>query len=337
MRTLLLVTALLALPATATAEPIRVLAPPADPVCTEEVKGKKAEKQLVKLTERLGGDDTRGAWKDLRDLGQPGVHTIAKWLENGAAGGEAADRRGAAEWLVKCGMGADFDQGVTTLLDGNYVDSVSALLAQIAPRLPRFTGDQVELWMKSTNRGVKERAVLAMVGRWERLRGFATGALFNEEAPTITSDIDRSDLPPPQHHVEAVIQMGLQANHPGVWGAAVGAIENAFEAGAPEQQAWGHVLEAILKQPGEELRGERETAAYVASRYLADGLADIVEIALNSRDSELHVHLMDGFDDRLKEKEPFDGAGSDALARCTGLPTKGEAKRAERLLKKLER
>ena len=78
MRTFLalLASAPLFLATSAHAETIRVLAPPSDAACHEEVKGKKADKQLGKLTEWLGSDRTRDAWKELRDFGQPGTHTI---------------------------------------------------------------------------------------------------------------------------------------------------------------------------------------------------------------------------------------------------------------------
>lgn len=337
MRTLLalLASAPLFLAATAHAETIRVLAPPSDDACHEEVKGKKADKQLARLTEWLGSDRTRDAWKELRDFGQPGTHTIAKWISNGAQGGDRDDTRGAGEWLIRCGMGEDFDVGVTALLEGNHIGPVSALLGALAPRLPRFTTDQAQLWVASTNNGVRERAIRALVGQW-RVRGIATGSLFFEDSPRVAWDVTQEDLAPPQHHIEAVLLIAKKANHPGVWNTVVSAIGDVFEENVPHQGAWGLVLETAVQLPGEDHDKQRWQAAYWAARYQSDSLEAIIEHALASREKELHVHLMDGFDDRAKEDE-LGPEARDHLARLAGLSTKGEAKRAEKLLKKVER
>ncbi len=285
--------------------------------------GKKGAKLLEKFGSALGGEDTRKAWKSLRDAGEPGCDAIAAWLKEGAPGEETAGIADAAALLVKNGNDSHVAAALMWLGDEDP-DVLRGILGALEYRLGVLDPDSTAAIAADTRKGVGDAAVSVFIGY------HSVGTMKTVYGIPVYEEIAYwgSVTAPPDHYVKAVGTL-LQGATPDRKEDVAKYAGRHYREAHTGQDAWAPFLVAMV----DSMDKESQKAANIAAKHLAwgepAGIDEAVTKIISSGNAETMEHFLDGFEERLGE-----GRGTAAtIARLETIAAAGD-KRAPKIAKK---
>lgn len=319
----LIAAAVLSIPASATAGPLVEMRHNGAGEHCQGDGGKKGSKILEKWAPGLGGDDTRKAWKSLRDAGEPGCDAIAEWLKAGAPGEESAGIADAAALLVKNGNDGHVDAALMWLGDEDPA-VLRGILGALEYRLAVLDEGATAAIAADTREGVAKAAVSVFIGYHSvGTMKFVYGVPYYTETAywgSVTA--------PPEHYVTAIGTI-LEGADIGIQEDIAKYAGRHYREGHKGQDAWAPFLIGMV----DTIDKESQKAANLAAKLLAwgepAGIDDAVTRVLAVDNKETMEHFLDGFEERLDE-----GRGTvETIARLETIAAAGE-KRAAKLAKK---
>jgi len=304
---------------------------PMDDGCEDEERDPEA---MVGWAAELGGEETRKAWKELRDHGPEGTAYIAAWLAEGAPGGKPADRTDASLWILRCGE-AEAWARATWLLDDATVGhgELEEAVELAGKRLAILTASQAKMVSEHPQEDVRYAALNVLIGFTKVGGGFNPGFLFFPTSPVKSSTKFTQDdeRPPPAHHVAGVVRV-LELGGPKEAERTARLVMHVLESGAVQQQAWFELTFPLLDPE----RGTQK-ASEMAAMGFGLGSGESVDRALRHLthygNADTQIAFVQGIERKLeagrgspKDRERLEQIRKDYRPRAVGEATKLQKK-----------